>query len=180
MTAPDLSLRQEVPPQRARPATDQEWADLAETLAVESRLLSELRQVLMRQRAAVARGEVAAVDASVGAMGRLLPTIAAARQRRSSLLADLGVDKTSRLSQLDELFPEGLPDAMVAARAGLERVAADAAIEVHLNRDVLRRVMAAGDAYLQALFSGGAPEALYQREGRPAPGAPGVFVNREA
>jgi len=57
--------------------------ELTALLVHEHRLIEDLRQALLHQRAGVATNDAALIDASVGAVGRTLLTIDAARRCRT-------------------------------------------------------------------------------------------------
>jgi hypothetical protein len=87
------------------------------------------------------------------------------------------------LDQLEEILGVSLPANLEKERAELRRAARDVAREASINRSVIGRVVATGEALLQTIFSaGGDPPPGY---GPTAPGAgkaegSGFFCNRRA
>jgi len=161
VTAPKLSLVQQPGAARASaPAGDAAKLDaLREVLLREAQLATELRDELLRQRAAVAAADTAAVDRGSDALSRVLLGLDEARRRRGELLEALTGDANVPLDRLEAQFGGALPPALESARRTLRRAATDAAREATINRGVLRRAVDAGEAFLQDLFSGGAPQA---------------------
>jgi len=155
---PALSLVQEK--RAAAPVADAAWLEsLREMLLHEAELATLLRDELLRQRAAVAAGDTAAVDRSSDATSRILLGLDEARERRMAVIAELTGDPKAPLDHLATLLGQPLPTALESARLTLREAATNAAREASVNRVVLRRAVEAGEAFLQDLFSGGAPQA---------------------
>jgi hypothetical protein len=139
-------------------SSKQEWTQLMER---EVTLLGELRDMLLRQRESVVKNRVAEVNEGADDMQRLLLGLDGLRHRRT------------------ELNQHRASDAETAGLEPLARRVRTAALEVAraaaVNREVLGRVMASGEAFLQSLFSslGTAPTYAPGERGeeRPAPGA---------
>jgi hypothetical protein len=127
--------------------------DLTCALGHELRLIDDLRQVLLRQRAAVAADDPEASESSVHAIGRTLLTLEEARRRRGALIALVTGNSAIVLSDLEAHLGFSPPDAFVAAREALRRAAEATSRELAINQTVLRRALEAGDAFLQELFS---------------------------
>jgi hypothetical protein len=157
-------------------------AELTAALVHEHRLIEELREALVRQRAGVAADDPAAIEHSVHAIGRTLLTLEEARRRRVSLTALVAGRAGATLADLDASV-ETLPAAFTAAREAVRRAAEATARDVAINQTVLRRALEAGDAFLQQLFSSAAdPMPVYApgpRAAGPHAGG-GLLLNRTA
>jgi hypothetical protein len=162
-------------------ATDSRLDDLTAALQRELRLIEDLRQALLRQRAGVAADDAEAIDTSVQVVGRTLLTLDSARRRRMEIVASLLGTEDAPLTQLERRLGGELPASLMAARAAVERAAA-AAQEVAINQQVLRRALEAGDAFLQQLFASTAdPMPAYAPGPRaPEPRPSGLLLNRRA
>jgi hypothetical protein len=148
-----LSLVMEGREGQAAVATSARLSDLAGALVQEQRLIEELRQALLRQRAGVATGDPELIDGSVYAIARTLLTLEEARRRRASLTAAvIGRPGVVALSDL-ESFVGVLPVPLLAAREAVRRAAEATAHDLAINQRVLHRALEAGDAFLQQLFS---------------------------
>lgn len=156
--------------------------ELADALAVEVRMIDELRQALLRQRSGVAADDPAAIDDSVSAMARTLLTLEEARRRRLALTGQLVGGAPVPLTELARVLGPALPAPLAAAIATVRRAALDVAREVAINQHILRRALEAGDAFLQQLFSGAAPAPAYgtRDRGTDAGPASGVLLDRTA
>jgi hypothetical protein len=154
------------------------------TAALEHEIVAirELGETLVQQRSAVAASDIAAVNASVDDVGRLLLAVDEARRHRLAVVAELGGGPGTSLGEFEP--PPGTPGAgtYAAARAALRREAEQAAHEAAVNRTVLRSAVEAGNAFLQALFSSSAdPSPVYSAaEHQDRPSSPGFIVNRRA
>ena len=127
--------------------------ELTALLVHEHRLIEELRQALLRQRAGVATDDAEVIDASVGAVARTLLTIDAARRCRTGVVAEITGDAETPLADLERRLRRSLPAPLAQAREQVRRAADRAAREVAINQHILRRVLEEGDAFLQRLFS---------------------------
>ncbi|MDM7913673.1 MAG: flagellar export chaperone FlgN [Candidatus Eisenbacteria bacterium] len=156
--------------------------DLISLLQRETRLIIELREVLIRQRAAVGAQDPDGVQASIEGVGRIVTMLAEARTRRSRAIQSLGISPSpSTLSQLETALGVDLPLPLLQARAALTREARSVVTEVSINRTVLRRAVETGEAFLQALFSClSDPSPVYQAAERTEPriAAPSVLLDR--
>jgi len=184
VTAPKLSLLQQPGAARAgAPAGDAARLEtLRELLVREAELATELRDELLRQRTAVAAADTAAVDRSSDAVSRVLLGLDESRRRRGELLEALTGDANVPLDRLESQLGGALPASLESARRTLRRAATDAAREATINRGVLRRAVEAGEAFLQDLFSGGAPQAptYGATPTAPTPPAAGRILDRTA
>ena len=142
----------------AAPATASDASARLETLGTilrrEAELAVQLREELLRQRAAVADGDTAAVNRGSEATSRLLLAMDEAKQRRGEIVAALTGDSEVPLDHLEKHIGQPLPTAVESARLTLRQAALDVAREAAINRVVLRRAVEAGEAFLQDLFSG--------------------------
>jgi hypothetical protein len=154
------------------------------TAALEHEIVAvrELGEALVQQRSAVASSDIAAVNASVDDVGRLLLAVDESRRHRVAVVAELGGDPGVSLEKFEP--PPGTQGAgsYAAARAALRREAEKAAHEAAVNRTVLRSAVEAGNAFLQALFSSADdPAPVYRAaEHQAPPRSPGFILNRRA
>jgi hypothetical protein len=155
-------------------------AELVQALELEARHVGELREALVRQREAVATSQAEQVNATVDTIARMLVALEEARRRRGTLLQELTGDPGTRLEQLQSSIPFPLPASTIAARAALAEAAQGVAREVAINREVLRRAVEAGEAFLQALFSSAVEPSPCYGAGPAEEQAPGLLVNRSA
>ena len=151
-----LSLVMEGPAGGGGVETSARLTDLAGALIQEQRLIEELRQALLRQRAGMASGDPVLIDESVYAIARSLLTLEEARRRRrASLTAAVMGRPGVALSDL-ESFVGVLPAPLLAAREAVHRAAEVTAQDLAINQKMIRQALEAGDAFLQQLFSGAA------------------------
>lgn len=155
--------------------------ELVGALQQELRLIEELRQALLRQRAGVAADDAQAIESSVHAIGRTLLTLEEARRRRGTLTALVAGRPGVALADLEQHLG-ALPAGLVAAREAVRRGAEATALDVAINQTVLRRALEAGDAFLQQLFSStGDPMPVYAPGPRAGEARPsGLILNRTA
>lgn len=153
--------------------------ELAETLEREGRLLHELREALIQQRAAVAASDAKAVDSRTETIGRILWTLGEARSLRRRMISGIAGEDALSLDQLERWYGPALPARLSASRVDLRRAAEAVAIEVSINRAVLKRATEIGDGFLQALFSSGSSP-VYAAVQRKDEGAmhPSVILNK--
>jgi hypothetical protein len=157
--------------------------ELAAELERETALVEQLRDALVQQRAGVAASSAEAVEASVDAVGRILLTLEEARRRRAALVGALAGDGPPALDRIEAALRAPLPATLEQARARLRRAAREVTMETAINREVLRRALEAGEAFLQELFSSAdAPAPVYHAPdaGEPKRTAAGVLLDRKA
>lgn len=155
--------------------------ELVTALDRERLLVEELADVLARQRAAVAKDDPDAVDASVQSLGRVMLALDDARRRRIALVGDIAGDPELSLSMLEQRLGNPLPPEVAEARRALRAAAEQCSREVRVNQNVLRRALESGDAYIQTLFSGGNdPSPVYVPGTRGAEPRQGLLLNRTA
>ena len=177
-----LVLDESRPAAPATPGAPKSLDRLTTALEHEIVAIRELGEALVQQRSAVAASDIAAVNASVDDVGRLLLAVDESRHHRTTVVAELGGTPGA---SLDEFEPSpGTPGAgaYAAARATLRRVAEKAAHEAAVNRTVLRSAVEAGNAFLQALFSSAEDPAPVYRgaESRAHSRSSGFILNRRA
>jgi hypothetical protein len=160
------------------------FGPLVTALRREVALTEEVRDALLRQRAAVAVNDTEAVVASIRSIEAALLALGEARRLRASVLAALTGDPTLPLAHLETLRREPLPLAVEEARRALRRAAEAARRDGAINQAVLARAQETGEAFLLAFFSSAAGETptTYAAADRSAPAeAPrGVLLNRRA
>lgn len=156
--------------------------DLTAALEHELGLIDDLRQALLRQRAAVAADDPEAIESSVHAIGRTLLTLDEARRHRASLIALVVGNGGIALSELETHLGFTPPDSFAAARDAVRRAAEATSRELAINQTVLRRALEAGDAFLQQLFSSTAdPMPAYTPGPKSSePRGGGLLLNRTA
>lgn len=126
-------------------------AALGDALHSEARLLADLIAIMRRQRDAVARDDLDAVDDSVFATHRVLVTLGEARRRRRSLNHMLGEGDDLSLSGIEDFFVGEAPEAVREAVAVVTREARLLQREVEVNRRVLRGAIDSADQYVRAM-----------------------------
>lgn len=157
--------------------------DLARALRREGRYVGELKESLLRQRAAIAASDTEGVNACADEIGRILLALENARTHRDRLVGEMAGMAPPPLDRLEEVLGIALPAHVERERAALRHAARDVAREAAINRAVIGRVVASGEALLQAIFSSsGDPAPGYSPT---APGAAkvegsGFFCNRRA
>jgi hypothetical protein len=117
---------------------------LTDVLRSECRLLQELLAVMQRQREAVAGDDLQAVEESVYATHRVLHTLGEARRRRRTINRLLGESDDLSIRSLDDVLSTQMSEELRGVRDELELLAQALAIEVDLNRRVLRGALTEG------------------------------------
>lgn len=173
-------------PQTADPprASGGEWNldALSDALRREAKLLLDLNEVLKRQRAAVARDDLAVVDETVYSAQRVFRTLAEARRRRRALLDILGIDQEVSLESLDSTLGPRMTVDLELAREELKEAARRLSGELNVNRKILQGAIASGDALIRGLRGGsGKDPGVYgpQATPRPSGGDSGLIINRQ-
>ncbi len=162
----------------ARPAA---FDRLTEGLERELALVTELRELLASQRAAIATGDTEAVQQSCDRIAQVLQSMESARRVRTSALEALHVPADTPLSSLPEHLDGPMPAALEAARVALRAVAEQTAADAAVHHVVLRRTVESGEAYLQALFSSANdPEPVYRTTERAPDPSAGFVLDRRA
>lgn len=161
----------------------QALASLTSALHGERRILEQLREALIAQRATVAAGEPVAVCAEADQISRVLLTLQEARRHRADILETLAHDPRLPLARLESVIGRPLPHDLLEARRLLRNVLEGVAFDASVNHAVLHRVLDAGEIYLQQLFAAGSPPATaYARRDARDDARPksAMFVNRRA
>ena len=176
-----LTLPQTVEPPAA---TGGEWNmdALSDALRREAKLLLDLTEVLKRQRAAVARDDLAIVDETVYSAQRVFRTLAEARRRRRALLDILGIDQEVDLESFESVLGHRMTVDMGLAREELKEAARRLSIELNVNRKVLKGAIASGDELIRGLTGGGGKDpGVYgpQAEVRETGGDSGLIISRQ-
>jgi hypothetical protein len=178
----NLVLEASRPVAPATSGTAQSLDRLTAALEHEIVAVRELGEALVQQRSAVAASDIAAVNASVDDVGRLLLAVDEARRHRVAVAAELGGRPGASLEEFEPTPGTPGAGAYAAARTALRREAEKAAHEAAVNRAVLRSAVEAGDAFLQTLFSSAVdPSPVYgAAEHQARPRSPGFILNRRA
>jgi hypothetical protein len=156
--------------------------ELAHALLRERSLVQELHETLLAQRAAIAANDIAAVQAGIEALPRILLTLGEARELRGRIVADLTGATDCHLEDIEAILGRELPAGLCQARATLKEAVEAVVQQVAINHTVLRRAVENGEAFLQALFaSAGEPSKTYTAvESRGQDAGPAVLLNRKA
>ncbi|MFN8571743.1 MAG: flagellar export chaperone FlgN [Gemmatimonadaceae bacterium] len=151
---------------------------LVDSLQTELRLVEELTNIMLRQRASVAAEDLQGVEDSVYALQRVLSTLGESRKRRRHINVGLGFAEDIPLHDLLEVMGDAAPPALRTASRKLSEHARALSNEVNVNRQVLRESLTAGDAYVRAL-TGAVPPTIGYGETLGAPQhGPARIVNR--
>lgn len=143
---------------------------LSEALLSERKLIDDLTEIVLRQRAAVAVDDLQAVDDSVFATHRLLLTLGEARKGRRSINAMAGCREETGVKHLEEALGPWMTPQLRSAREELQVAAARLSREIGINRRILREAIANSDSFVRAVV--GAPkDAAQQGYGSTAPSA---------
>jgi len=111
---------------------------LGDALATETRLVTGLTAVILRQRAALHADDLQGVDDSVFATHRLLLTLGEARKHRRSINRVLGFDEELGLQQLGDALGAQLTPRIATEREALLDAARTLSRELAANRRLLR------------------------------------------
>jgi len=133
------------------------FADLTLALERECRLVGELSSAVLRQREAVAQGDVPGMESSIRLASRALLTLQETQRYRATLLQRLVGDPAQPLADLDTHFDAPLPETFLSARRRVQSSATEVAEEVWRNQEVLLGVLRERDALLRELLTGSRP-----------------------
>ena len=136
-------------------------AALSDALLSERKLIDELTDIVLRQRAAIAVDDLQAVDDSVFATHRLLLTLGEARKGRRSINAMAGCKEDTGVKHLEEALGPWMTDELRDAREALQIAAARLSREIGINRRILREAIANGDSFVRTVV--GAPKDAAQQ-----------------
>ncbi|HEY8312077.1 MAG TPA: flagellar export chaperone FlgN [Gemmatimonadaceae bacterium] len=163
--APSLSFRTS-----SAPVPAAALAALADALLSERKLIDDLTETVLRQRAAIAVDDLQAVDDSVFATHRLLLTLGEARKGRRSINAMAGCKEETGVKHLEDALGPWMTSDLRSAREELQIAAARLSREIGINRRILREAIANGDSLVRTVV--GAPkDAAQQGYGSTAPSA---------
>ncbi len=156
-------------------------AELTRTLQRETETVRELREALLRQRSGVAADSAGAVNESCDDIARLLVAVEAAKKHRAMRIDAVAPEAGASLDRLEVSLGAQCPGALLDAHRVLKREAEATAREASVNRAVLARTVEAGEAFLQALFSGStAPDPVYRAGERREEDGAGFLLDRKA
>lgn len=176
-----LSLHHMLDPPETK-GTEWNMDAFSDALRREAKLLLDLGEVLERQRAAVARDDLAVVDETVYSAQRVFRTLAEARRRRKALLDILGIDPEVGLDALESVLGGRMTADVGLAREELKEAARRLSSELTVNRKVLQGAIASGDELIKGLTGGRSSDpGVYgpPAEERPASGDSGLIINRQ-
>ncbi|MEO7042243.1 MAG: flagellar export chaperone FlgN [Gemmatimonadaceae bacterium] len=143
---------------------------LSEALLGERKLIDDLTEIVLRQRAAIAVDDLQAIDDSVFATHRMLLTLAEARKGRRSINAMAGCKEETGVKHLEGALGPWMTPALRSAREALQVSAARLSNEIGINRRILREAIANSDSFVRAVV--GAPnDAAHQGYGSASPSA---------
>ncbi|MEO8944893.1 MAG: flagellar export chaperone FlgN [Gemmatimonadaceae bacterium] len=143
---------------------------LTDALVSERKLIDELTEIVLRQRAAVAVDDLQSVDDSVFATHRLLLTLGEARKGRRSLNAMVGCKEETGVKHLEDALGPWMTPSLRTAREELQVAAGRLSREIGINRRILREAIANSDAFVRVIV--GAPkDAAQQGYGSASPAA---------
>lgn len=134
---------------------------LTGALVSERKLIDELTEVVLRQRAAVAIDDLQSVDDSVFATHRLLLTLGEARKGRRSLNAMVGCNEETGVKHLEDALGQWMTPSLRTAREELQVAAGHLSREIGINRRILREAIANSDAFVRVIV--GAPKDAAQQ-----------------
>jgi flagellar biosynthesis/type III secretory pathway chaperone len=161
-----------------------EWSvqSLADSLRREAKLLLDLKEVLQRQRAAVAKDDLALVDETVYSAQRIFRTLAEARRQRRALLEILGVSPDAGLDDLGAYLGVRMTMDLRLAQTELKEAARRVSGELAVNKKILEGAIASGDALIRGLRGGSDKSTgVYgpQADIEPSAGDGGLIINRQ-
>jgi hypothetical protein len=134
---------------------------LCDALLSERKLIDDLVEIVLRQRAAIAIDDIQAVDDSVFATHRLLLTLSEARKGRRAINTMAGCKEETGVKHLEEALGEWMTPQLRIAREELQIAAARLSSEIEINRRILREAISNSDAFVRAVA--GAPKDAAQQ-----------------
>jgi hypothetical protein len=152
-------------PGERRPHPAQTLTELARALMREAEAVGELHEALLRQRAGVAADSTADVHGSCDDIARILVTLEQAKRHRLALLQTATGPAPATFESLAQAHGGTLPEPVAEAMQALREAAKGTVREASVNRVVLQRTVEAGEAFLQALFTGTADTGAVYRPG---------------
>ncbi len=136
-------------------------AQLVRALRDEHAVLEDLVETLDRQRKAVARDDIDAVNDTVFAAHRLLAAYREARSRRKSAVIVACGGGEGRVEDLPHALGDGFTEIERKASEDLRSAARRLVAAVDMNRQLLQSAMSSGDAFLRVLTGGAAAPQAY-------------------
>lgn len=143
---------------------------LSEALLSERKLIDDLSEIVLRQRAAIAVDDLQGVDDSVFATHRLLLTLAEARKGRRSINAMAGCKEETGVKHLEAALGQWMTPKLRTAREELQIAATRLSREIGINRRILREAIANSDSFVRAV-TGAPKDAAQQGYGSTTPSA---------
>jgi hypothetical protein len=173
-----------LPQMDAPPHTPGGWDvdSLAEALRKEAKLLLDLREVLKRQRAAVAQDDLAIVDETVYSAQRIFRTLSEARRQRRAILEILGVDRGVGVDALEGVLGGRTTMDLRLAQEELREAARRVSGELDVNKKILKGAISSGEEMIRGLRGGGEKTSgVYGPQATPPPsnGDGGLIINRQ-
>lgn len=147
---------------------------LVRAMRDEHAVLEDLVTTLERQRGAVSRDDIDAVNDSVFAAHRLLSAYREARTRRRSVVIVACGGGEGSIEDLSHALGTPLSDAERAASEDLRSAARRLVAAVDQNRKLLQAAMSSGDAFFRLLTGAGAATQAYPTTNRASTAAAAV------
>ena len=144
---------------------------LIRALRDEHAVLEDLVETLERQRRAVSRDDIEAVNDSVFAAHRLLGAYREARSRRRSVVIVACGGGEGSMEDLTNVAGTPLTEGEQTASDELRAAARRLVAAVDQNRKLLQAAMSSGDAFFRLLTGAGNAPQAYPTQGRPAAAA---------
>lgn len=168
---------------REPPGTQDRLQELALAMLRETLVLRELLDALSEQRAAVAAGEIKALNECTKQVSAIVNDLEAARANRRGLMLAAGAHQDTPVASLQASLGSEITPVFERVHADLMRAARDATQELAINRRVLERALERSESLMRTVFAAAGEEpGVYRspanRSERLEPGA--VFVNRVA
>ncbi len=155
---------------------------LANTLTRETEILTALREILRKQREAVAAEDLAGVDDTIFSAQRIFRTLAEARTKRRTLLEILSGNPDTPLTEVRMVLGPRVTPAVIGALEDLRLVALELSGDLEINRQVLHGAIQSGEELIRALAGAGNEDpGLYGPQADVASGSGdhGLIINRQ-
>ena len=127
------------------------FGSLAGALVRETKLLSDLREVLKAQREAVAAEDLSGVDDTIFSAQRIFRTLAEARTNRRTLLEILSGDPDLPLAEVEMALGPRITAEVIEALEDLRVVALELSGDLEMNRQVLQGAIRSGEDLIRAM-----------------------------
>ena len=158
------------------------FGSLATAFDRETKLLTDLLEVLRHQRKAVATEDLESVDDAIFSAQRIFRTLAEARLQRRTILEILGGDPDIHLEDVEDVLGPMMTPEVRASLKSLRAVALELSGELEVNRKVLQGAIEAGEGLIRVLGGGGDGDpGTYgpQAQSASGPGDHGLIINRQ-